>query len=335
MAHALQAAPAALAASAVLAADVSAGLLRAGQKTLPCKYLYDEVGTLLFEAICALPEYGLSEADAGLLRTHATAMVAPLAPNPMVAELGSGNGRKSRWLLQALAQRHLGSGPTTLYSPIEISALALARCQQQLADVEGVEFLPLQHEYLEGLDELARLREAAGRRGRPLLVLFLGSTLGNFAPVEARAFLTALRRRLRRGDALLLGLDLVKPAAQLKLAYDDPAGVTAAFNRNLLVRLNRELGANFDLRQWQHCARYDRSARRIEMHLRSRREQVVCIPGVSPAVHFRSGETIWTESSHKFLVPEIRPLLAAAGFRLLRLWEAERWPFAEALASAS
>ncbi|MGH9481592.1 MAG: L-histidine N(alpha)-methyltransferase [Terriglobales bacterium] len=306
-----------------MAAEAGRGLLRPGQKTLPCKLFYDEVGTLLFEAICALPEYGLTAADSRLLRVHAEAMVAPFRPGLRVAELGSGNAMKTRWLLQALCHRQ-----RTQYLPIEISPLALARCQQQLRDLAGLEIQPLPSEYLEGLEELAH------RRGdglpRPLLVLFLGSTLGNFDPPAARAFLAAVRRLLLPGDGLLLGLDLVKPAEVLRRAYDDPSGVTAAFNLNLLARLNRELGADFDLRQWQHRVRYAARVRRIEMHLRSRRDQVVqWPPGV--AISFRRGETIWTESSHKFEAEAIGPMLAEAGFVPHRQWRDTAWPFAETL----
>ena len=251
MAHALPLAPSV--SLPQMAAEVRAGLLRPGPKTLPCKYFYDEVGSTLFEAICALPEYGLAAADARLIRSHAEAMVAPFGAGTMVAELGSGNAQKTRWLLEALCRRQF-----TLYSPIEISALALARCQEQLAGIGGLEIRPVQQEYLDGLADIARRRTQG-----PLLVLFLGSTLGNFERAGAREFLTAVRRLLQPGDGLLLGLDLVKPAARLKLAYDDPGGVTAAFNRNLLVRLNRELGTDFDLPQWQHRVRFDRRERRV------------------------------------------------------------------------
>ncbi|MGH9394588.1 MAG: L-histidine N(alpha)-methyltransferase, partial [Terriglobales bacterium] len=238
-------------------------------------------------------------------------------------ELGSGSAEKTRWVLEAFCRRQ-----PTVYAPIEISALALERCQRRLAEVAGLELRPQQAEYLAGLQALARTP------GEPLLVLFLGSTLGNFEPAAAREFLRQLRAWLRPGDGLLLGLDLVKPAAQLRLAYDDPAGVTAAFNLNLLARLNRELGADFDLRQWQHRVRYDAAARRVEMHLRSRREQIVHLPD-DVALRFRRGETIWTESSNKFLPDEIEPLLSQAGFTLRRTWRDRLWGFAESLATAA
>lgn len=321
-AHMLDAAPV----SNRFALEVSAGLSQSGQKTLPCKYLYDAVGSILFEAICALPEYGLTAADARLLHAHAEAMIAPFPSGLLVAELGSGSAQKTRWLLQALARRQ-----DTHYLPIEISELALERCQAELAGIRGLDIRPLQLEYLEGLAALARQRAQGPWRGRPLLLLFLGSTLGNFDPGAALAFLRSLRGLLVPGDGLLLGLDLVKPVPRLRLAYDDPAGVTAAFNLNLLARLNRELGADFDLRQWQHQVRYSPGLRRVEMHLRSRREQSVHIPAAGLAVRFRRGETIWTESSHKFDPAAVAPLLASAGFALHRQWLDPAWPFAENL----
>lgn len=302
------------------------GLLRKGQKSLPCKYLYDEVGSLLFEAIGALPEYGLTAADARLLRAHASDMIAPFRPGVMVAELGSGSARKTRWILQALARRR-----TTRYWPIEISPYALERSQRELAAIPGLEIEPLAAEYVQGLRMLARRRQQPQLRGRPLMVLFLGSTLGNFEPDAAAVFLRELHDLLQAGDGLLLGLDLVKPAGQLRRAYDDPAGVTAAFNKNLLARLNRELGTDFDLTQWQHRAVYRARARRVDMYLRARRPQRVRLPE-GAVVEFARGETIWTESSHKFRLRDIGGLLTGAGFRLAGQWLDGAWPFAETLA---
>lgn len=309
-----------------MAADAAAGLLQTGQRTLPCKYLYDEVGSRLFDAICALPEYGLTAADERLLRQHARDVATALGPGAAgagnrlaVAELGSGSARKTRPLLEALCRR----APVT-YSPIEISDWALARCQRELEGINGLDLAPEAAEYLPGLAAAAR-----HRGDRPWLVLFLGSTLGNFAPDEALALLRSVRRHMRAGDMLLLGLDLVKPKAQLLPAYDDPAGVTAAFNLNLLARLNRELGAGFDLRRWQHravCRRHQ-----VEMHLRSRREQTVDLGLAGGAVHFRRGETIWTETSRKFSLSEIAALAAAGGFRPHRQWTDPIWRFAENL----
>lgn len=307
-----------------LAEDVYRGLSSPGRKTLPSKYLYDEVGSRLFEAICALPEYGLTAADGRLLQAHAAQMLAPFGRGLNVVELGSGSGQKTRHLLAELARRQ-----TVRYSPIEISAPALARCAAELGGIAGLDFRPIHADYMDGLAEIAR------QRSGPLLLLFLGSTLGNFDPGPARHFLRQVRHALQPGDGLLLGLDLIKPIPTLMRAYDDPAGVTAAFNLNLLTRLNRELGADFDLHHWRHQVLYRVRRRRIEMHLRSCREQVVHLPGARLTAHFRRGETIWTESSHKFHQSEIPPLLADCGFRLLRQWTDAQWPFSESLSLAA
>ena len=226
-----------------LAGDVRAGLLRPGQKELPSKYLYDEVGSALFEVISVLPEYGLTRADERLLRRHSPDIVERLQPHILVAELGSGSGKKTRWLLEALARRQ-----RTTYCPIEISPTALARCESELGQIECVSIVGFERPYLDGL--LA----AAARRNPDdhLLVLFLGSTIGNFDRDAAERFLTEIRRILFPGDALLLGTDLEKPLPQLLAAYDDAIGVTAAFNLNLLARINRELDADFDLAAFRH-----------------------------------------------------------------------------------
>src|SRR5580700_10121253 len=221
-----------------LAGEVRAGLLRPGQKELPSKYLYDEVGSALFEVISVLPEYGLSRADERLLRRHSSDIVSRLKPHVLVAELGSGSGKKTRWLLEALARRQ-----RTTYCPIEISPTALARCESELGQIEFVSIVGFERPYLDGL--LA----AASRRHEDdhLLVLFLGSTIGNFDRDAAERFLTEVRRILFPGDALPLGTDLEKPLPQLLAAYDDSIGATAAFDLNLLARINRELDADFDL----------------------------------------------------------------------------------------
>jgi uncharacterized SAM-dependent methyltransferase len=187
---------------------------------------------------------------------------------------------------------------------------------------------PVQATYLDGLSRVA------GQRGHErILLLFLGSTIGNFDRAEARHFLAELRQRLREGDALLLGTDLVKPLGPMLRAYDDDAGVTAAFNRNLLARINRELGADFDPRRFDHVPRYDHAERRIEMHLRSRAKQQVYIPAAGLTVPLARGETIWTESSHKFHPEEVREMASGAGFHCEHQWIDQEWPFAETLAT--
>jgi L-histidine N-alpha-methyltransferase len=302
------------------AREVRAGLTRGGQKTLPCSYLYDDVGSALFEAITYLPEYGLTRADARILCAHAGEIVSAMPDGLVVAELGSGSGAKTRPILEQVRVRH-----AVVYHPIDVSATALAKCAQDLGSLGTV--VPIRASYLEGLRQ-ATERCAADET---LLVLFLGSTIGNFEAGAAVDFLYAVRQLLRPGDGLLLGTDLVKPTAQMLEAYDDPAGVTAAFNLNLLARINRELGADFRLRRFEHAVHYDSAAQRIEMHLRSRARQVVKIPGAELTVDFAPGETILTEACHKFRPGDIRMMARAAGFEIAAQWTDREWAFAETL----
>lgn len=305
-----------------LAGDVRAGLLRPGQKELPSKYLYDEVGSALFEVISVLPEYGLSRADERLLRRHAPDIVGRLKSHVLVAELGSGSGKKTRWLLEALARRQ-----RTTYFPIELSPTALARCENELGQIDFISIVGFERPYLDGLLAAASRRQKDDR----LLVLFLGSTIGNFDRDAAERFLTEVRRILYPGDALLLGTDLEKPLPQLLAAYDDPLGVTAAFNLNLLARINRELEADFDLAAFRHEARYNPSQHSVEMHLRSLRDQSISIPRSGCTVSFKEGETIWTESSHKYRAEEISGMASRNGYRCDAQWIDADWPFAESL----
>ena len=304
------------------AVDVRAGLTKPCQKELLSKYLYDDVGSALFEVISFLPEYGLTRADERLLRRHARDIV-ELLPTPVaVAELGSGSGRKTRWILEALCRRQ-----RTSYYPIEISHTALAMCARELGDIDSISILGFEREYLDGLLEVAAQR----RHGEHLLVLFLGSTIGNFDRPAGINFLSEVRGTLIPGDAMLLGTDLEKSSAQLIAAYDDSLGVTAAFNLNLLARINRELDADFDLSQFEHVARINHEARSVEMHIRSLRRQTVTIPGAELMVEFREGETVWTESSHKYSAGEVFQIARDSGFCCRAQWIDTEWPFAESL----
>jgi L-histidine Nalpha-methyltransferase len=308
-----------------LAEDVRSGLSRPGQKTLPSRWLYDDVGSALFEAICLLPEYGLTRADARILTTHGPE-IARLAGWPArVAELGSGTGEKSRPILASLARER----PLT-YVPIDISRAALARCEVEMTPVPRLTVDSFEGDYLEGLSHAAASRGA----GERLLVLFLGSTIGNFDRAVAEEFLIEVRRLLVPGDTLLLGTDLLKQVSVLLAAYDDPAGITSAFNLNLLARINRELDANFDLTRFAHEARWDAEERRIEMHLRSLEAQTVDIPGARLRIKLRLGETLWTESSHKYAPEEPARLARSTGFRIVETWADREWPFAESLICA-
>ncbi len=304
------------------ARDVREGLSKPGQKELPSTYLYDAVGSALFDAITVLPEYGLTRAGNRLLRRHAADIIERLPPPVAVAELGSGSGRKTRWILEALARRE----PVTYY-PIDVSPSALVECERGLRDLRTVSVVGLEHSYLDGLSAVAARR----RPGQTILVLFLGSTIGNFDRPAGERFLRELRRRLLPGDALLLATDLEKPVADLLLAYDDPAGVTAAFNLNLLARINRDLGGDFVLRNFAHEARWHEGARRIEMHLRATAAQTVTVRAADFTCTLREGETIWTEACHKYRVDEIPGMAHRTGFTCEAQWVDAEWPFAENL----
>jgi L-histidine N-alpha-methyltransferase len=302
--------------------EVSAGLTKSGQKELPSKYLYDSVGSALFEVICALPEYGLTRTEERILHQHAREIVDQLPRPVVVAELGSGTGRKTRLLLEALSRWQ-----STWYHPIEISPSALAVLRRELRDINSISIVGFEREYLDGLREVAARRAT----GEHLLVLFLGSTIGNFDGAAGSDFLHDLRHILQPGDSLLLGTDMLKPVQTLINAYDDPIGVTAAFNLNLLARINRELGADFDLSQFAHLAIFNEATYSVEMHLRSRSRQKVSIPEASITVQFEKDETIWTESSHKYSHDELVSLAHHSGFHRQAQWMDQSWGFAENL----
>lgn len=298
------------------------GSANPARRGLPSKYFYDEVGSALFEAICTLPEYGLTRACLRLLQRHAAEIAGWLRPPLVVAELGSGSGKKTRWILQALGRRQ----PVT-YCPIDISPAALQMCTRELADLDAVAVTGFQEPYLDGLRDVAARRKAEEQ----LFVLFLGSNIGNFDRPTGLGFLCEVRRLLYPGDGLLLATDLVKPVRQLISAYDDPIGVTAAFNLNLLARFNRELDADFDLSCFRHLARYNQRERQIEMHLRSTQRQTVRIRKANFSVSFEADETIWTESSYKYTIGEVTRMAGQTGFRPVARWIDREWPYAENL----
>jgi dimethylhistidine N-methyltransferase len=295
------------------------------RKTLPSQYLYDDIGSALFEVLTLLPEYGLTRADSRLLARYSDSIVAELPHDLLVAELGSGCGTKTRHILEAAVERRKSG--VVRYLPIDISPAALLQCRRALEAISGVEIRTLEATYLQGLAEVVLRRHT----GQGILLLFLGSTIRNFALQDAREFLHQIRLALQPGDALLLGADLVKPKLQMLEAYDDPIGATAAFNLNLLARINRELGGEFDLRSFRHLARWNERHSRIEMHLQSRSEQQVRIADLDQAIRFRRGETIWTESSHKFEPEQIVAMAEGVGFECRGQWIDGEWPFAESL----
>jgi L-histidine Nalpha-methyltransferase len=301
------------------ASDVRKGLGGNGQKSVPAMYLYDAVGSALFDVITILPEYGLTRADESLLRAQATRIARICGDDVFVAELGSGSGAKTRPVLEAFTCAPI------VYYPIDVSPTALDRCVNELG--RAAEVRPIQASYVDGLRRVLAERE----HDRRMLLLFLGSTIGNFDTKAASEFLDDVRSTMRAGDRLLIGADLVKSVPVMLTAYDDPVGVTAAFNRNLLARMNRDLGANFDLHGFRHAVRWCEREQRIEMHLRARYRHTVRIPVAGIDVYFRPGETIWTESSHKFTVDGLHAMADRAGFRQEACWVNEDWPFAECL----
>ncbi len=286
-------------------------------------WFYDALGSRIFDAICALPWYTITRAEGRLLAAHADAMAAALPAETLLIELGPGNGEKSALLARALTDRH----GTVDVGLVDISAGALEVAAARIQEIAGAVPIPFEGRFEAGLDELVARRAGA----RPVTVLFLGSNLGNFDAAAAKAFLAELRLRLRRGDRLLIGADLVKPADRLVRAYDDPLGVTAAFNRNLLVRLNAELAADFNLDAWDHRAVWNGAAGRVEMHLVSRCAQTVTFGELAWSVRFDAGETIWTESSHKYTPDGLTALVETAGFSLERQWIDEQDLFLDAL----
>ena len=292
--------------------DAWAGL-GAARKTLPCKYFYDAHGSALFERICDLPEYYPTRTELAILEANAEEMAAQLGTRCLLVEYGSGSSRKTRLLLDHL---HEPAG----YVPIDISRSALMTSARALAAAyPALEILPLCADYGEPI-EVPRPRTPAARRA----VFFPGSTIGNFAPAEAERFLARMAQVAGDEGGLLIGADLRKDPALLEAAYDDAAGVTAAFNRNLLVRLNRELGADFALERFAHRALWNEAAGRVEMHLVSTRAQQVRIAG--RRFDFAAGESIHTESSHKYTLAGFAELAAGAGLVVRKVWtDARSW----------
>ncbi len=293
---------------ATLPADVRAGLLQRPRR-IPSKHFYDARGSELFDAICDLPEYYPTRTEQRLLDRIVDDVLAQTAPDILV-ELGSGAARKTRTLLEAMLRRG-----ATRYVPVDVSESMLRQSARALlADYPALTIHGLVADYDRHLHAIPE----AGRR----LVAFLGSTIGNFEPEHAVAFLRGVREAMGPSDHLLLGLDLVKDRATLEAAYDDAAGVTAAFNRNVLAVINRELGADFDVDAFRHVAFFDAARSRIEMHLEAIRAQRVSIAGLDLTVEFREGERIHTEISGKHTREGAERMLREAGFTLVR-WDEE------------
>ena len=319
------ASPGSAAAAAVVrfAADVSHYLTQSPRQ-LPARYLYDDLGSALFEAICLLPWYPLTRAEMRLLSAHAPEILDRDVTS--IVELGAGSGLKLSTLILTAGPRR---GPLHM-DIIDVSSSALDETRRALADFDDVSVVTHETTYEAGLEAL---RGGAPVRGARLM-LFLGSNLGNFDPDGRDRFLRSMREALRPGDRLLLGVDLVKPVRDLRLAYDDPLGVTAAFNRNLLSRINRELWADFALGRYAHEVVWNAERSRIEMHLRSTTAQRVRIRAAGLDLSLAKGETIWTESSYKYETGGVVDMLQRAGFDVVSQWVDRPGRFALTLARA-
>lgn len=304
--------------------------LSAQEKRLPAWLFYDAEGSRLFDAITELPEYYLTRTERGILAEHAAEIVGLAAGGSRVRviELGAGSADKTRLLLKAAVELQ---GPV-LYEPVDVSGSALEAARERIErEIGGVTVVPRVADFTRGSHLPTGLIDCSERR----LVLFIGSSIGNFEPREAKQLLRRVRAGLTAGDCMLLGVDLVKDKAALLAAYDDAAGVTAAFNRNLLQRLNRELDAEFDPENFQHLAVWNATESRIEMHLASRAEQRVRIASLDHTVHFAAGERIHTENSYKYRPGQAEGLLGQAGFRTEKMWTDSRGWFAVCLGRAS
>lgn len=307
-----------LAAREALIADVRTGLA-ASPKRLPPRWFYDDAGSRLFEDITRLPEYYQTRTEAAILRACAGEMARCVQPEALV-ELGSGSSTKTRILIEACR----AAGALRWFIPFDVSSEIVCQAAEALArDFPGLEVRPVLGDFNRDLASIRRL----GRQ----LVLFLGSTIGNLEDEERHAFLVGVRELLRDGDAFLLGVDLIKDEGELVRAYDDRQGVTAAFNRNMLAVINRELGADFDLAAFEHVALYERELHRIEMRLRSTRDQWVTIPAIPTHAHFATGEEMLTEISVKFSRELIRRAFTGAGLALEAWYTDESERFALAL----
>jgi dimethylhistidine N-methyltransferase len=301
--------------------DVLEGLQRE-PKELPCKYLYDEQGSRLYEGICRLEEYYIPRTEASIMEAHIGEMSRLIGRQVRLIEYGCGNCEKVRFLLDHLEE-------PVAYIPIDISREQLRRVTGELSEgYPQLEVLPVCADYTHRFE-----LPAARRQGRRAVVYFPGSTISNLAPLPARKFLESMARVCGPGGGLLIGVDLKKEPAVLHRAYNDSQGVTAAFNLNILERINRELGADFQPQNFEHYAFYNYPQGRVEMHLISQKEQRVHLDNTS--IDFAKGETIWTESSYKYSLEGFKEMASSAGWRVERVWTDDRqWFSVQYLVSA-
>lgn len=297
-----------------IAAEVLEGLSRP-HRALPPKLFYDERGSALFEQITCLPEYYPTRTEAAILTANADEICSRIGRDVTVSELGAGTATKTRILLNSLVRLQ----PSVDYFPLDVSHAALQLAKNELnADFETVNVYP----HVGDFEDLSFL----GTHTSPRLVLYIGSSIGNLEQSDAIALLKSVARHLSPGDHLLLGVDLVKDRDVLVAAYDDQAGVTAAFNKNLLCRINRELGGNFDTDAFQHVALWNESAARVEMHLESTQTQQVRVDALDQTLSFSKGERIHTENSYKYTVGRLENMMRSGGFEVEHTWtDPQRW----------
>lgn len=302
-------------ADAAMSREVRDGL-SATPKRLPSKLFYDAIGSALFEQITELPEYYLTRTERAIFEDYASEILQAAGPSLTLVELGAGTATKTSILIEELLQRQ----SLALFYPIDVSPAALNEAVRHMAEqFPQLRVNPIVADYTGGVQALSRI---SGRK----LVLYIGSSIGNFEHSEAIGILRRIRRSLRSGDALLLGTDLAKSSKILLPAYNDSQGITAAFNKNILARLNRELDADFDLSAFQHVALWNRQCSRMEIYLESTADQLVFIPAIEMDVHFTRSERIHTENSYKYTDEMVRTILQESGFLLERTWtDLKRW----------
>ena len=298
-----------------MALEVREGL-SATPKRLPAKLFYDEIGSALFEQITELPEYYLTRTERSILERFAGEILQQAGPSLTLVELGAGTASKTRILIEELLQRQ----SRALFYPIDVSPSALDEAMRQLGrQFPSLRVNPIVADYTGGVPALGRI---SGRK----LVLYIGSSIGNFEPPHAVRILRRIRQALRPGDALLLGADFAKSPKILLPAYDDSQGVTATFNKNILGRLNREMDADFNLDVFRHVALWNRRHSRMEIYLESLAAQSVFIPALDMDLSFRLGERIHTENSYKYTDEMIDSILRQSGFRLEQTWcDRKKW----------
>jgi L-histidine N-alpha-methyltransferase len=297
-----------------LANDATAAAVREGlsasPKRLPSWLFYDEAGSALFEQITELPEYYLTRTERGIFESHAREMLTAAGPSLTLVELGAGTASKTSVLIEELLERQ----SRALFYPIDVSPSALQEAEKQLGrQFPQLRVNPIVADYTGGVEALSRI---SGRK----LVLYIGSSIGNFEPDDSVRMLRRIRRSLRSGDALLLGADFAKSSKVLLPAYNDAQGVTEAFNKNILARLNRELDADFDLDAFRHVALWNKQCSRMEIYLESVRAQQVFLPMLNMDVSFAAGERIHTENSYKYTQEMVDTILRESGFKLEQSW---------------